>query len=73
MFTKFKKTKNDPLKGLGAYKQIKRHERTTAEIYDANRATGRHQTNGKVRFYRICYCQFTTISKATWKISPDFM
>jgi len=37
MFTKFKKTKHDPLKGLGAYKQIKRHEKNTAEIYDANR------------------------------------
>ena len=55
MFTKFKKTKNDPLKGLGAYKQIKRHEKTTAEIYDANRAIGRHQTNGKVRKIQIYY------------------
>lgn len=38
MFTKFKKTKGDPLKGLGAYKQsVKRHEKNTAEIYDSNR------------------------------------
>ena len=39
MFTKFKKGKSDPLKGLGAYKQIKRHEKNTQELYDTNRGS----------------------------------